>query len=523
MHNKARGRGKTDYRLRTTSLCVLLALAPLPAYPVTDHLEKSLELVSQGDLNGAEKEARLALNDPLSRARAWATLGAIRLGQAKYEESEGFLNTALQLDPRLVGARINLGNVCVLRGKADQARNLFKSVLKIDPGNLNARFDLAKLEAQSGNYSASLEVAKPVIRALRDFDEGLLVLATDYLGLQRIGPARALVSDWKALRDVAQDVAVDLALLFVKKELAEEAIEVLEKAKSNGRASYDLFYTLAGCYLSKGDVKGASANYELALGFKQSCVPCLLQIARVARQEGDSEKALAYLIRAKEAEPENPEILFEFGKVCLERDLLKDAIPALQRAVELRPEDASYAYVLSSAYVGKNQYKDARELLDNLLKKRPDDPILNYVMGAVLFLEANLDDATRYLKKSIAIQPDQIAAHYYLGLVADRKVELDQAVSIFRDLLQRHPDHAPSYEALGGVLFKQRKYGEAQQVLEKALQLDPDSVKAHYQLGVLLGRVGKMEESSKHKEIAQKLEAEGRRKSAMDLRILTAQ
>src|SRR5712692_2640834 len=211
--------------IRIISLCFILALVPVSLYPAINHLEKSLELVNQGDLNGAEKEARLALTDPSTRAPALATLGAIRLRQEKYEESEGFLNTALRLDPRLVGARINLGHVYVLRGKADRARNLFKSVLETDPSNLNARFDLAKLEAQSGNYGVSLELAKPVISALRNSDEGLLVLGTDYLGLQQIGPAQALVSDWKALPEVAPDVAVNFASLFVKKGLFQQGVE----------------------------------------------------------------------------------------------------------------------------------------------------------------------------------------------------------------------------------------------------------------------------------------------------------
>src|SRR5437762_1806501 len=58
----------------------------------SDHVQKSFDLVNQGDLNAAEKEARLALNIPSSRALAWAVLGAIRLKQSQYEESARFLN-----------------------------------------------------------------------------------------------------------------------------------------------------------------------------------------------------------------------------------------------------------------------------------------------------------------------------------------------------------------------------------------------------------------------------------------------
>jgi tetratricopeptide (TPR) repeat protein len=67
--------------------------------------------MSKGDLSGAEKEGRLALRDPSTRALAWASLGAIRFRQKKYEQGAEFLRTALRLDPRLVGARINLGDV----------------------------------------------------------------------------------------------------------------------------------------------------------------------------------------------------------------------------------------------------------------------------------------------------------------------------------------------------------------------------------------------------------------------------
>ena len=72
----------------------------------------------------------------------------------------------------------------------------------------------------------------------------------------------------------------------------------------------------------------------------------LLQLSYVADREGDVEKSLAYLIQAKRKNPDNAEVLFEFGKICLKKDLLQDATKALERAVELEPQRDSYVYVL---------------------------------------------------------------------------------------------------------------------------------------------------------------------------------
>src|SRR5260370_29215730 len=125
MERQTQKHGITGSGPRKGLLCILLTLISLPVYAVTNHLEKSLELFGQGDMDDAEKEARMALNDSSSPALAWATLGNIRFRQAKYEESEEFLERALHLDPQLVAARISLGIVYIQRGKTVQARNSF--------------------------------------------------------------------------------------------------------------------------------------------------------------------------------------------------------------------------------------------------------------------------------------------------------------------------------------------------------------------------------------------------------------
>jgi tetratricopeptide (TPR) repeat protein len=509
--------------------CALLWIGPFiavaypAAHPQTTHVEQCLELLRSGDLVLAEKEARLALSEPTSRAVAMAALGAIRLQQRKYDESVVFLQQAIQLEPRLVGARLNLGQVYLLEGKRDLARGALEDVLSLDSSNYEARSILARLQAEERAYKASLEIAQPILARLRQSPEGLVMLANDYLGEQNSKAARALVADWASLQDATPDSSLEFALALMKGNLTDDAIEVLEGAKRTYPASFELAFNLAGGYWIKGDASKASDNYRTALDLNENCVLCYLQLAKIATQQGKSEKALSYLIKAREKEPENPSVLFEFGKVCLQRDLFEDAVRALQKAVELEPSRDAYAYVLASAYVGERRCKDARMLLEPMLKKRPDDPVLNYALGAVWYEESELDDSEVYLKKSIQIQPVQIASYYYLGLVADKKGETGRAIQLFQQVVRDHPSHAPSYAALGAALLKEKKYAEAQQALQKAVELDPNSVVAHYQFSMLLGRLGRKDEADKELQVFQRLRERERSQSVMQLYLLTPQ
>ena len=500
-------------------LTVVLALA---ASAQTSHIETATQLLNNGDTEHAEAEARKALQIPSARALALAMLGTIRLQQGQTEESIKFLTQALALNPKMIGARTTLGNAYAFSNQPDLAAKSFRQVLDLDPSNLNARFDLFKLEASRQNFQKSLDVTTPILPQLLVSDEGLVVLATDYGALGKKKELEDAVAYWHKLPEPSDESALDFASTLLVYGMKTEAISVLEdqEKRLKGHAQTDTTLRLANAFLAVGLVDDAERNAQRALSQKAECTACYRMLAQIAEHQGDGEKALSYLVRAKQLSPQDPEVLFEFGRVCLERNLLDDALPALSKAVELRPDNDAYVYALGSANVGKQHLADALQLFQQLLKKHPQDASLMYAIGAVYYLESKFTEAESLLKQSLATQPNQTGAAYYLALTYDAMGDDERAVPIFRDLLKRNPQHAPSYVKLGGILVRQHQYEEAQRDLEQAVSLDPNSVEAHYQLGVVLRRVGKSAESETQFAESRRLETEQSAQRDLHLRLL---
>lgn len=501
---------------------LVLCFLAVAACAQTNHIATSAQLLSNGDTVQAEAEARKALQSPSTRALALAMLGTIRLQQGKTDESTKFLVQALALNPKLVGARTTLGNAYAFGGKPDLAAKCFYDVLKIDPSNFDARFDLFKLEASRRNFQQSLDLAVPIMPQLLESDEAIVVLASDYGALGKKQELADLFAHWQKLPQPEDQASLDFGTTLLVYGMKTEATKVAqdEAARLGAHPSPPLALKLGNAFLALGLLDEAEKNSQLALSLAPDCVACYQTLAQVADRQDNSEKALAYLVAAKKLAPEDPEVLFEFGKVCLERNLVDDALPALTKAVEREPDNDSYVYVLGSAKVAKGQLPDALALFQRLLQKHPHDAVLMYATGAVYYLQGKYSEAEALLKQSLAAQPNQVAASYYLGLTYDAIGDDDRAIPVFRELLKSNPKHAPSYVKLGGILLRVHQYEDAQQNLERAVSLDPDSVEAHYQLGLLLRRLGKSAESESEFTESRKLEAAQRAQKDVRLRLL---
>ncbi len=471
-------------------------------------LQNAASLVKQRQLDKAEQQARLALSDPQIRPAAYSVLGTIRFEQKRLAESAKFFQEAVRLEPRLLGANLILAEVYTFQGKTDLALGQFRHILTLDPLNIPARIALARSETEKGHYRQSLDLARPVLPALKQSPDGLLVLTADYLETGDRLAAADLVKDWLRLPDVPLDWSIKFALLLAKEGEVDEAIEILEDAGQ------------PNLYLLKKDFSLALKYYDLAVAQNPEAVPALRQAAATAEQHGELERSLSYWIRAKKIEPEDPEILLGFGRVCLKMDLLEDAEPALTKAASLRPENPAYQYTLASVKVGTRQFEAAEELLGNLIKMKPLDSQFQYALGSVLYLQGKLADAGTHLRESIRLQPNQLGSPYYLALVVRDRGNEAEAIQRLEELLQHYPDDAASCEALGCLLVGAHRYLEAKRNLERAIRLNPKSVKANYQLGLLLMRMGKKEEANKRLELAKSLRTEDESSSRLQLRLL---
>jgi tetratricopeptide (TPR) repeat protein len=477
---------------RTGVLCVFLVACSASAVSADPKsaLQNAAMLVQQGRLEEADQQARLALADPETRPVAYSVLGTIRVQQKKLAEGAIFLQKAIRLEPRLLGAHLTLAHIYAIQEKSQSAVQMYRRVFELDR------------------------------EAIKQSAEGLLVLITDDLKTGNREEAGELVKAWTAHPDTPQEWSIKLALLLIDKKMAADAIAVLEHARQQGTPSFELAFNLAGAYLVSGDLERALETYDLALSLNAQSLPALRQAAAVAEKRGELERSLSYWIRARKLTPNDPEVLLGFGRVCLKMDLLEDAEPALTKAAALKPAELSYQYTLAAAKVGKRQFDAARDIVEALLRARPNDAQLQYALGAILYTQGRLPDASTHLNESLRLHPDQLASRYYLALIARDEGRDAEAIRMLESLLQQYPDHAASCEALGGLLLSAQRFTDAEARLRTAVRLNPQSVKANYQLGLLLARIGRKEEADKLLALSKSLRQEDEATSRLQLRLL---
>ena len=199
-------------------------------------LQKAANLF-QGKLAEADQEATLALSDPQTRAAACSILlGSIRFQQKRFPESADMFEKAIRLEPHLVGANLSLAEVYIAEGKPQLALPLYRHVLTLDSSNATARLELARAETENGNFQQSLELARPVLSALKNSPDGLFILAIDYLKTKDQDAAVSLASDWLRLSNIPPDLSMKFALVFAREGVASQAIDLLnaiEKRKDH--------------------------------------------------------------------------------------------------------------------------------------------------------------------------------------------------------------------------------------------------------------------------------------------------
>jgi Flp pilus assembly protein TadD len=402
---------------------------------------------------------------------------------------------AIRDNPRLTGAYLNLSRIMMPEAATDKAARaealrLSRKVLEMDPGNDEARYQMATSYLWDLDYRLSLEQVRKLSPEARTQVGAEAILCADRAAL---GPRETTDEAAKALAANADltEQDVDTCLPALRAARRADLIEMLLEASAGHKAlSAQGLRVLGLAQEANGKLKEARATLESTFAANSGSTTILEDLTRVAKAAEDYQGALGYLAHARDLEPNNAELPYEFGAICVRMGLLAEARKAITEALRLKPDDAQYNLGMGIVVSFSEDPSQSLPYLAKFHALEPKDPQGPLALGEANFRAKDYDTALTWFRLAVGDAKTAADAHYYLGRIAHQQGRLDEAAVELKQALALRPGNADTLAELGQVSLAKREFEPADTYFQLALRADVDNYAANFGLLQLYARTG---------------------------------
>ena len=527
-------------------------------------------------------------------ARAHNRMGMIERSISEYRQ-------AIEADPESLFLRTELAELYASVARSEDAVRECEQVLEVDPENVDAHRLLGNLylravgnrgsrRSSQGNIRKAIPHFEIVLRNMSDDSDSLFTLARLYRMNNQIEKAEEAFKKMLAARPRSRRGLSGLAQLYSDRGDYEQVIELLDKTPQED-LSNQLQTALAFAYHQTGKLGEASRHYASALerepdnqqvrqiyarvlvalqDFKRAKpeLERLLEdgdengeayrlLSEVLRREGNFQEAEDAIERAREAQPENIEILYsainlmgtlgreeeaitliaEFLEstkkdsgnytigeaanraVFLERlglsyrtlEKFDSALDAFDELRALGPTQGPRAKTLiSETHRISGNLKKALKVASEAVKKYPDSRQLRLLQASLLGLDGKIEEAIAQLNELRSDNGDDRELLLAIGQVYFQARELEAAAEWTRQavaLSEGKPDSEYGLFLLGSIYERQKKFDLAEKQFKRVLEMNPFNAGASNYLGYMLADRGiRLEESVRYIQKALRME-----------------
>jgi len=255
---------------------------------------------------------------------------------------------------------------------------------------------------------------------------------------------------------------------FVRREDLWQVASLLLGPTATGAATYFLRHAAQRSGAEDMAIAGAIAGgifmvpmgillivlWNRSHGFRQMAVLFL-------HNDNFAPKAVAYLDRALDLSPDNPELYNLRGIAYSKMDDVESARRDWNKVIELRPRDA--------------------------------DPYLN--IGSDSLRHNAIDEAISAFESAINLDPGNPTAHSNLGTAFERRDDLGKAIESYSRAIALDRQYSKAYSNRGYAYFRNGDYSLAIQDCDRAIELDPRLPMAHVNRGHALAASGAKREA----------------------------
>jgi len=423
----------------------------------------------------------------------------------------------LKANPDNINARRILGSVYMrmaqngrdAEGSLGKAIEQYRKIVQKEPGDVESWTMLGDLYRFSNNSPEAEKAYKEALKADPDNSDALKNLAKLYM---ETGDTKSAIDSLKAATDKApsEETLADLGGAYGEIGKHKEAIEAFRLALEMAPENDKIARALADEYLSVNppQLDEARKIFERLAVANRRDAAFPVQLSKIYRAQRDLAKAREAVDRAKQLDPENPEVRLNDGllleaegkvddAVAVYRDLAKD----LARAPS--PEDSRKGRLeimgqIAQAYEKGKRWAEMAKALDDaeaLTATSAEKASVCFMRGAMLERQKRFDASEKQFRRVLELDPKHADALNYLGyMLADRSVRLEEASQLIGKALDLQPENGAFLDSMGWVCFRQGKFAEARGLLERALALMPDPT-VYDHLGDVYAKLGRTQDA----------------------------
>ena len=443
----------TAKKIAIGSAVVLLALCLAgcggPEEKKAKFYAKAKELYAGGDTVKARLEVKNAIQIDPKFAEAYYLLGQIEQKDGNFRGAFGAFSKAIELNPELTAAHVEVGRLYLLSGAADKALEKARAALAQDPAN----------------------------------PEALMLQGSVFMAQKKPKEAAAVFEGLLQRGEKKPEVFIGLATAYSQTGGTSQA----EKAFADGIAAHPRFAALrlglAQLYADLRQPSKAESELRKVIEIEPDKAIHKFNLANFLWAEGRQAAAIDLIATAVGAEPAGEGTCEMAARFYISKNQLFEAAKILETGIAKIPGSFRLRILLADVLLNQNNPARAVETLEKCLTltKDPDDPGVlqaKTALARVHLLLRQTAKAEAYVGQVLNANPKSVEGHLVKGEIFLFKGDGQNAVAEFRTVVGEQPQFIPGYVRLAGAHALNREFDLAVQTLQNALKLEPKSKEA---------------------------------------------
>jgi tetratricopeptide (TPR) repeat protein len=418
--------------------------------------------------------------------------------QQDYTKAALEFRNALQIDPKLMRAHLDLGRASDKLGNLRGALAEYQLVVDAEPNNVAARVFAARVYLLAGQPRNALDLVAPALS--RDASNPQLLTVRGAARAQ-LGDFAAALADATQAHAAAPDDEYTVALLasLLKREgELPRAVEVVEAGLRAHSESVDLHSVLADLLTARGDFAGAENELSRIVAIQPAVMANRYALAHYYLSRKDTAAAERTLVAAVAAEPHDDAPKFELIRFQVAQRGEGAAEATLSEFIRREPENYDLRLELAASFERAHEPAKAEAICLDVIKRVGNKPagfVARDVLAALRLQAGKTDEALALIDETLKDNPRDGRALSLRANIELARGNPTAAISDLRAQLHDDPGALSGVRALAAAYASRGDLGMSEDTLRAAVQANPRDVATRLQLAQILHRSGKAAEA----------------------------